>query len=68
MKKRFIRLCLLAVVIALAVGTVEAQAPATRKKTKRSTTKKKTNTNKNSAGKYSRGSSKGYHSKTCSGI
>jgi gliding motility associated protien GldN len=49
MKKRFIRLSLLAVVIALAVGTVQAQAPAARKKTKRSTVKKKTNTNKNSA-------------------
>lgn len=49
MKTRFIRLSLLAVVIALAVGTVQAQAPASRKKTKRSTTKKKTNTNKNSA-------------------
>jgi len=49
MKKRFIRLSLLAVVIAMAVGTVQAQAPAARKKTKRSTVKKKTNTNKNSA-------------------
>jgi gliding motility associated protien GldN len=49
MKKRFIRLSLLAVVIAMAVGTVQAQAPAARKKTKRSTAKKKTNTNKNSA-------------------
>ncbi len=49
MKKRFIRLSILATVIALAIGTVQAQAPVTRKKTKRSTTKKKTNTNKNSA-------------------
>ncbi|HVY73883.1 MAG TPA: gliding motility protein GldN [Puia sp.] len=47
MKKRLIRLSLLATVFALAVGTTQAQAP--RKKTKRSTTakKKKTNTNKN---------------------
>jgi gliding motility associated protien GldN len=49
MKKRFIRLSLLAVVIAMALGTAQAQAPAARKKTKRSTAKKKTNTNKNSA-------------------
>jgi gliding motility associated protien GldN len=49
MKKRFIRLSLLAVVIAMALGTAQAQAPAARKKTKRSTVKKKTNTNKNSA-------------------
>jgi gliding motility associated protien GldN len=49
MKKRFIRLSLLAVIIAMALGTVQAQAPAARKKTKRSTAKKKTNTNKNSA-------------------
>jgi gliding motility associated protien GldN len=49
MKKRFIRLSLLAVVVAMAVGTTQAQAPAARKKTKRSTVKKKTNTNKNSA-------------------
>jgi len=49
MKKRFIRLSLLAVVIAMALGTVQAQAPAARKKTKRSTVKKKTTTNKNSA-------------------
>jgi gliding motility associated protien GldN len=49
MKKRFIRLSLLSVVIAMALGTVQAQAPAARKKTKRSTAKKKTNTNKNSA-------------------
>jgi gliding motility associated protien GldN len=33
----------------MALGTVQAQAPAARKKTKRSTAKKKTNTNKNSA-------------------
>src|ERR1700704_5085956 len=49
MKKRFIKLSLLAVVIAMALGTAQAQAPAARKKTKRSTAKKKTNTNKNSA-------------------
>ncbi len=49
MKKRFVRLSLLAVVIAMALGTAQAQAPAARKKTKRSTVKKKTNTNKNSA-------------------
>src|ERR1700688_988434 len=49
MKKRFIRLSLLAAVIAIALGTVQAQAPAARKKTKRSTVKKKTNTNKNSS-------------------
>jgi gliding motility associated protien GldN len=48
MKTRFIRLSLLAAVIALAVSTVQAQAPASRKKSKRSTTKK-TNTSKNSA-------------------
>src|SRR5579872_6505559 len=47
MKMRFIKLSFLAVVIAMAVGTVQAQAPAARKKTKRST--KKTNTSKNSA-------------------
>src|SRR5579864_4917096 len=49
MKMRFIRLSLLATVIALAVGTVQAQAPTPRKKAKRSTTKKKTNATKNSA-------------------
>ena len=49
MKKRFIRLSLLAVVIAMAVGTVQAQAPAARKKTMRSTAKKKSNTSRNSA-------------------
>src|SRR5450432_4052692 len=49
MKKRFIRLSLLAVVIAMALGTVQSQAPAARKNTKRSTAKKKTNTSKNSA-------------------
>ena len=48
MKKRIIRLSLLAAVIALAMGTVQAQAPAARKKAKRTTTKK-TNTSKNSA-------------------
>ncbi len=47
MKYRVIRSCLLATVIALAVGTVQAQAPPPRKKSKRTT--KKTNTNKNSA-------------------
>jgi gliding motility associated protien GldN len=49
MKTRFIRLSLLATVIALAVGTVQAQAPVARKKAKRSTAKKKTNATKNSA-------------------
>jgi gliding motility associated protien GldN len=50
MKNRIIRLCLFVAVIALAVGTADAQAPAARKKTKRTTTaKKKTNTNKNAA-------------------
>jgi gliding motility associated protien GldN len=49
MKKRLIRLSLLATMFALAVGTVEAQAPKSRPKHKRSTTKKKTNTSKNSA-------------------
>src|SRR5450631_2741799 len=49
MKKRFIRLSLLSVVIAMALGTVQAQAPASRKKSKRSTSKTKSNTNKNSA-------------------
>lgn len=49
MKKRLIRLSLLATMFALVVGTVEAQAPKSRPKHKRSTTKKKTNTSKNSA-------------------
>ena len=49
MKKRLIRLSLLAAMFALAVGTVDAQAPASRKKHKRTTTKKKTNTSRNSA-------------------
>ncbi|MFI5156326.1 MAG: gliding motility protein GldN [Chitinophagales bacterium] len=50
MKNRMIRLCLLITVIALATGIADAQAPAARKKTKRTTTaKKKTNTAKNSA-------------------
>jgi gliding motility associated protien GldN len=40
MKKRFIRLSLLAVVIAMALGTVQAQAPAPRKKKKRPPTSK----------------------------
>src|SRR5215831_1460042 len=48
MKKRVIRFSALFIVIALAIGTVHAQAPAARKKTKRTTTKK-TNTNKSSA-------------------
>jgi gliding motility associated protien GldN len=47
MKMRFIKLSFLAAVTAMAVGTVQAQAPKPRKKTKRST--KKTNTSKNSA-------------------
>jgi gliding motility associated protien GldN len=46
MKTRFIRLSLLAVVIAMAVGTVQAQAPTPRKKKKRSTSQ---NSSKNSA-------------------
>jgi len=50
MKKRFIRLCLLATVIALAVGTADAQVKP-RAKTKRTTTAKKPTTNKNKAGK-----------------
>src|ERR1035438_8161952 len=49
MKTRFIKLSFLAAMFAIAIGTVQAQAPASRKKTKRSTTKKKTNTSKNSA-------------------
>src|ERR1700726_1687275 len=49
MKKRLIKLSLLATVFALAVGTVDAQAPPPRKKSKRSTVKKKTNTSKNSS-------------------
>ncbi|HZK65124.1 MAG TPA: gliding motility protein GldN [Puia sp.] len=48
MKKRLIRLSLLAAMFALAVGTVDAQAPVSRKKHKRSTVKKKTNTSRNS--------------------
>ncbi|HTQ64594.1 MAG TPA: gliding motility protein GldN [Puia sp.] len=48
MKNSVIRFSVLFVVVALAIGTVHAQAPAARKKTKRSTVKKKTNTNKNS--------------------
>ncbi len=47
MKNRVIRLCMLMVVVALAAGTVNAQAPAARKKTKRTTVKK--NTNKSNA-------------------
>jgi gliding motility associated protien GldN len=50
MKTRFIKLSFLAAMIAIAVGTVQAQqTPPSRKKTKRSTTKKKTNATKNSA-------------------
>src|SRR4029077_4027452 len=49
MKYRVIRLCMLIVVAAFTVGTLHAQAPAARKKQKRTTVKKKTNTNKNSA-------------------
>jgi len=48
MKNSVIRFSVLFIVVALAIGTVHAQAPAARKKTKRSTVKKKTNTNKNS--------------------
>jgi gliding motility associated protien GldN len=49
MKNPIIRLSVLAILVALAVGTVQAQtAPASRKKKKRTTTSK-TNTNKNSA-------------------
>ncbi|MDP4128716.1 MAG: gliding motility protein GldN [Bacteroidota bacterium] len=48
MKKRLIRLSLLAAMFALAVGTVDAQAPVKRPKHKRSTVKKKTNTSRNS--------------------
>src|SRR3984957_4699336 len=50
MKNSVIRLSLFAIVIALAVGTVDAQTtPAQRKKKKRTTTAKKTNTSKNNA-------------------
>jgi gliding motility associated protien GldN len=48
MKNCVIRLSLLAIVIALAAGTVNAQTTTTRKKKKRTTTAKR-NTNKNSA-------------------
>jgi gliding motility associated protien GldN len=49
MKNRIIRFCLLITVVSLSVGTVDAQAPASRKKTKRTTTaKKKSNTSKSS--------------------
>ena len=47
MKTRFIKLSLLAAVIALAMGTVQAQAPTPRKKKKRTTASK--TTSKNSA-------------------
>ena len=49
MKYCVTRLCMLIVVAALTAGTLHAQAPASRKKSKRTTVKKKTNTNKNSA-------------------
>jgi gliding motility associated protien GldN len=49
MKHVMIRVGVMAVIFALAVGSVQAQAPATRKKKKRSTTSKAANTNKNSA-------------------
>ncbi len=49
MKTRFIKLSLLAAVIALAVNTVEAQAPVKRKKAKRGATAKKKTTNRNGA-------------------
>jgi gliding motility associated protien GldN len=48
MKNRLIRLCLLVTLVTLIAGTVDAQAPAARKKTKRTTTSKKKNTAKNS--------------------
>jgi len=48
MKYRVIRFSLIVIVAAMTAGTLHAQAPAARKKTKR-TTQKKTNTNKNSA-------------------
>jgi len=47
MKNRLIRLCLLVTLVTLVAGTVDAQAPASRKKTKRTTTSKKKNTDKN---------------------
>jgi gliding motility associated protien GldN len=47
MKKRLVRLSFLAAFFALAVGTVDAQVPAARKKHKRSTVKKNTNKNSN---------------------
>jgi gliding motility associated protien GldN len=49
MKNCVIRLSLLAIVIALAAGTLNAQTTTTRKKKKRTTTASKKNTNKNSA-------------------
>jgi gliding motility associated protien GldN len=48
MKNRFIRFCLLTILVGMTAGTMQAQAPASRKKTKRSTAKKKSNTNKSS--------------------
>jgi gliding motility associated protien GldN len=48
MKNRIIRLCLLVTLVTLVAGTVDAQAPTARKKTKRTTTTtKKKNTAKN---------------------
>jgi gliding motility associated protien GldN len=49
MKTCVIRLSLLAIVIALAAGSVHAQTTTTRKKKKRTTATAKKNTNKNSA-------------------
>ncbi len=49
MKTRMIRICLLATVIALAVGTVDAQTAPRTKKKRSTTSKTKSNTNKNSA-------------------
>ncbi len=50
MKKHFIRLCLLATVLAMAAGTLDAQTTKPRPKKKRTATaKSKTNVNKNAA-------------------
>jgi gliding motility associated protien GldN len=49
MNNSVIKFSLFAIVIALAVGTVNAQTTTTRKKKKRTTTAKKTNTSKNNA-------------------
>ncbi len=67
MKTRFIKLSFLAAMIALAVGTVQAQAPPTRKKTKRSPLKEN-NSTKNKRCYCGRCASEGYHSKTRTGI